>query len=108
MPLHPLVLPRVIAGVPVADLRGLPGVDGVELSHGLLTRCAVIRPVYPFLAAIAHCTTRLAAELATRHDVTLISFKRPHPRSLYPGESDLDPTLNDRTHGNAEFILDIL
>jgi glycosyltransferase involved in cell wall biosynthesis len=73
-----------------------------------LTRVAVIGPVYPFRAGIAHCTTRLAEELARRHDVTLISFKRQYPRSLYPGESDRDPTLNDRTPGNAEFILDIL
>lgn len=64
-------------------------------------KTVLIGPVYPYRAGIAYCTTRLAEEL--RCDV--ISFKRQFPRFLYPGGSDVDPTLPQFP---ARFLLDIV
>jgi len=65
-------------------------------------RVRVIGPVPPYRAGIAYCTKRLAEELGA----SVISFKRQFPRSLYPGSSDLDPTLP--RFENARFLLDIV
>jgi glycosyltransferase involved in cell wall biosynthesis len=64
----------------------------------------IIGPVPPYRAGIAYCTMRLAEEL--RADV--ISYKRQYPRWLYPGTSDLDESLRDRTPRGTRFLLDIL
>jgi glycosyltransferase involved in cell wall biosynthesis len=61
----------------------------------------LIGPVYPYRAGIAYCTTRLAEELRCE----VISFKRQFPRFLYPGGSDVDPTL---PAAPARFLLDIV
>ncbi|HYI10001.1 MAG TPA: glycosyltransferase family 4 protein [Thermoanaerobaculia bacterium] len=65
-------------------------------------RTAVIGPVPPYRAGIAYCTMRLAEELGA----DVISFRRQFPKSLYPGSSDLDPTLP--RYDRARFLLDIL
>ncbi len=67
-------------------------------------RVTIIGPVYPYRAGIAYCTTRLAEEL--KADV--ISFRRQYPRALYPGGSDIDESLRDRTPPGTRFLLDIL
>jgi len=64
----------------------------------------VIGPVYPYRAGIAYCTTRLAEEL--RADV--ISYSRQYPKFLYPGKSDVDESLRDRTPPGTRFLLDII
>lgn len=71
-------------------------------------RIAIIGPVYPYRAGIAHCTVRLAEELARDFDVEIVSFARQYPKRLYPGGSDIDPTLESRRPANARFTLDIL
>jgi len=64
----------------------------------------IVGPVPPYRAGIAYCTMRLAEEL--RADV--ISYKRQYPRWLYPGTSDIDESLRDRTPRGTRFLLDIL
>jgi len=67
-------------------------------------RTIVIGPVYPYRAGIAYCTTRLAEELGAE----VVSYKRQYPRWLYPGKSDIDESLRDRTPKGTRFLLDIL
>jgi D-inositol-3-phosphate glycosyltransferase len=67
----------------------------------LAPRTFLIGPVYPYRAGIAYCTTRLAEELQCE----VISFKRQFPEFLYPGGSDVDPTLPTFP---ARFLLDIV
>lgn len=64
----------------------------------------VIGPVFPYRAGIAYCTTRLAEEMKSE----VISFKRQYPKSFYPGTSDIDESLRDRTPPGTRFLLDIL
>lgn len=64
--------------------------------------------MYPYRAGIAYCTTRLAEELGRHFDVDIVSFKRQFPARFYPGGSDVDETLRDRTPANAHFELDII
>jgi len=64
-------------------------------------KTVLIGPVYPYRAGIAYCTVRLAEELGCE----VISFKRQFPAFLYPGGSDVDPTLPTFP---ARFLLDIV
>jgi len=61
----------------------------------------IIGPVPPYRAGIAYCTMRLAEELGAE----VISFHRQFPKSLYPGSSDIDPTL---PRYDARFLLDVI
>lgn len=74
----------------------------------LARRIAVVGPVFPYRAGIAYCTTRLAEELSRDHEVWISSFRRQYPKRFYPGQSDLDESLRDRTPPNARFALDVL
>lgn len=65
-------------------------------------KSVVIGPVPPYRAGIAYCTKRLADELGAE----VISFHRQFPKSLYPGSSDIDPTLP--RFERARFLLDII
>ena len=65
---------------------------------------AIVGPVFPYRAGIAYCTTRLAEELGA----SVISFSRQFPKRLYPGSSDIDESLRDRTPPGARFLLDIV
>ena len=71
-------------------------------------KIAVVGPVFPYRTGIAYCTSRLAEELAKDNDVTVVSFSRQFPAFLYPGSSDRDEALSDRTPANTRFTLDIL
>nr|MDQ3282498.1 glycosyltransferase family 4 protein [Acidobacteriota bacterium] len=66
------------------------------------SRVTIIGPVPPYRAGIAYCTMRLAEELGA----DVVSFSRQFPRALYPGSSDVDPTLP--RFGRARFLLDII
>jgi glycosyltransferase involved in cell wall biosynthesis len=68
------------------------------------TTALIIGPVYPFRAGIAYCTMRLAEELGAE----VISYSRQFPRALYPGESDVDESLRERTPAFARFMLDVV
>jgi len=71
-------------------------------------RVAIIGPVYPYRAGIAHCTTRLAEELSRDYEIALISFKRQFPKLFYPGGDDIDPSLLSKTPPAARFDLDVM
>lgn len=62
----------------------------------------IVGPVPPYRAGIAYCTMRLAEELGA----DVVSFKRQFPALLYPGSSDVDPTLP--RFERARFLLDIV
>jgi glycosyltransferase involved in cell wall biosynthesis len=72
-----------------------------------MTRITLIGPVYPYRAGIAYCTTRLAEELKKELEVDVVSFRRQYPKRFYPGSSDIDESLRDRTPKEARFELDI-
>ena len=67
-------------------------------------RTIIIGPVPPYRAGIAYCTMRLAEELRAE----VISYRRQYPRALYPGTSDIDESLRDKTPAGTRFLLDIL
>lgn len=73
-----------------------------------MTRVTIVGPVYPYRAGIAYCTTRLAEELSQQFDVSVVSYKRQYPRRFYPGTSDVDESLRDRTPRHAQFLLDVV
>jgi glycosyltransferase involved in cell wall biosynthesis len=73
-----------------------------------MTKISIVGPVYPYRAGIAYCTTRLAEELAKKHEVEIVSFKRQYPARFYPGSSDIDETLRERSPKKAQFDLDIV
>ena len=73
-----------------------------------MSKLTIVGPVYPYRAGIAYCTTRLAEELARQHEVDIVSFKRQYPARFYPGKSDIDETLREKTPKNARFVLDIV
>jgi glycosyltransferase involved in cell wall biosynthesis len=56
-------------------------------------KIAVVGPAYPFRGGIAHYTTLLAAQLAAEQETRLYSFQRQYPAILYPGRSQIDPSL---------------
>ena len=73
-----------------------------------MSKLTIVGPVYPYRAGIAYCTTRLAEELARQHEIDIVSFKRQYPARFYPGGSDIDETLREKTPKNAQFVLDIV
>jgi glycosyltransferase involved in cell wall biosynthesis len=72
-------------------------------------KLVLIGPVYPFRGGIAHYTTVLRNELASRgHEVLLISFRRQYPAWLFPGKTDRDPSASPLEAPSARYILDLL
>lgn len=59
-------------------------------------KICVVGPAYPFRGGIAHHTTLLCRHLAEKHDVDAAVFKRLYPSILFPGRSQLDPSLQPR------------
>lgn len=68
----------------------------------------IVGPVAPFRSGIARHTTALAREISSRPNanVSIISFSRQYPKSLYPGESDRDPVGNPPIGIPTSFCLD--
>ncbi len=60
-------------------------------------KIALIGPTYPFRGGIAHYTTLLVQHLRERHDVLFVSYLKQYPKWLYPGNTDLDPSLESST-----------
>jgi glycosyltransferase involved in cell wall biosynthesis len=54
-----------------------------------LTLC-LVGPTYPYRGGISHYNTRLAGELAKRHEVHLVNFSRLYPEFLFPGKTQYD------------------
>jgi D-inositol-3-phosphate glycosyltransferase len=68
-------------------------------------KIVLVGPVYPYRGGIAHYTAGVAAALAERHAVQVISFRRLYPAWLYPGRTDKDPSQSP-LDTPAEFLLD--
>ncbi len=67
---------------------------------------ALIGPVFPFRGGISQYTTLLSRELAEKHRVLTLSFKRQYPGFLYPGQSNYDHGGIPFGFNGAEFIID--
>jgi glycosyltransferase involved in cell wall biosynthesis len=53
-------------------------------------RFCLIGPSFPYRGGISHYNTCLALELAKRHDVRVVNFKRLYPDFLFPGKTQYD------------------
>lgn len=53
-------------------------------------KVALLGPTHPYRGGIAHYTTLLARALASRHDVSIVSFSRLYPGLLFPGTTQFD------------------
>ena len=53
-------------------------------------RAAILGPTYPHRGGIAHYTTLLARALHSRHELSIVSFKRLYPGFLFPGSTQFD------------------
>ena len=61
---------------------------------GKRMKIAMIGPTAPFRGGISHYTTLLFRHLKNRHDVRFFAFKRQYPAWLFPGKTDIDPSLS--------------
>ena len=69
-------------------------------------KIALIGPTYPFRGGISHYTTLLYRHLKSRHRVAFFSFTRQYPKLLFPGKTDIDPSLSTIQEPGVERILD--
>jgi glycosyltransferase involved in cell wall biosynthesis len=69
-------------------------------------RIAFIGPTYPFRGGISHYTTLLYRHLKSRHEVVFFSFARQYPKIIFPGKSDIDPSLSTIQEPGVERIID--
>ncbi len=53
-------------------------------------KLACVAPGYPYRGGISHFATRLAIELAQRHECRFVNFTRLYPNLLFPGKTQLD------------------
>ncbi|HXL15773.1 MAG TPA: glycosyltransferase [Methylomirabilota bacterium] len=56
-------------------------------------RVAILGPTYPHRGGIAHYTTLLARALHSRHELSIVSFKRLYPGFLFPGSTQFDTSV---------------
>lgn len=59
-------------------------------------RVGIVGPVSPYRGGISQYTESLSERLEEIADVQVISFRKQYPKSLYPGESDVDPAKEPR------------
>lgn len=69
-------------------------------------KAVFIGPVYPFRGGIAQYHTILANKVSTRHDITVISFKRLYPSFLYPGRSQKEENKSTHLSFKVDYSLD--
>jgi len=69
-------------------------------------KIAMIGPSAPFRGGIAHYTTLLYRHLKKRHAVRFFAFKRQYPGWLFPGKTDIDPSLSPFAAPGVERVLD--
>ena len=77
-----------------------------DLANGKRMKIAMIGPTAPFRGGISHYTTLLFRHLKNRHDVRFFAFKRQYPAWLFPGKSDIDPSLSPFAAPDVEPVLD--
>lgn len=73
-----------------------------------IMKIAIVGPIYPLRGGVAQYTTLLCRELARRHQVLPVSFKRQYPGFLFPGKSNYEIDPPPFTGLHAEFIIDSL
>lgn len=66
----------------------------------------VIGPTYPYRGGIPHYNTLLCDNLAKKHHVTCISFKRLYPNLLFPGRDQRDRKSKNKIKTKALEMLD--
>jgi len=71
-------------------------------------KISLVGPTYPFRGGISHYTTVLAEHISGQHDLQFLSFSRQYPKWLFPGKSDIDPSLVNIKNGKAIKVLDSL
>lgn len=69
-------------------------------------KVALIGPTHPFRGGISHYTTLLYRYLKKRHDTLFVSFTRQYPQWLFPGKTDIDPSLSHIHEPGAMSLLD--
>jgi len=69
-------------------------------------KIAMIGPSAPFRGGISHYTTLLFQHLKNRHKVRFFAFKRQYPGWLFPGKTDIDPSLSPLAEPDVERVLD--
>jgi glycosyltransferase involved in cell wall biosynthesis len=58
------------------------------------SRFCLIGPAYPYRGGISHYNTSLIRELAARHEVRAVNFKRLYPDLLFPGKTQYDESAS--------------
>jgi len=69
-------------------------------------RICLVGPTYPFRGGISHYTTLLYQHLRKKHKTLFIAFSRQYPRWLFPGKTDIDPSLSPIAESGVQPILD--
>jgi glycosyltransferase involved in cell wall biosynthesis len=78
----------------------------VTLNRDKRMKIAMIGPSAPFRGGISHYTTLLFQHLKNRHKVRFFAFKRQYPGWLFPGKTDIDPSLSPFAAPGLERVLD--
>lgn len=74
-----------------------------------IMKIAAIGPTYPYVGGISHYNTELCRNLAKKHELILISYKRRYPSFLYPGRDQIDKKSSKKIKvDNVEYILDTI
>ncbi|MBN1591844.1 MAG: glycosyltransferase [Candidatus Coatesbacteria bacterium] len=68
----------------------------------------ILGPVVPLRGGIAHYTTLLANELASRAEVNVISFSRLYPEMLFPGKSQVENDCSLKPPEKVDYRLDTM
>ena len=58
------------------------------------SRFCLIGPAYPYRGGISHYNTSLIRELAKRHAVRAVNFRRLYPNILFPGKTQYDESAS--------------
>lgn len=69
-------------------------------------RICLVGPTHPYRGGISHYTTLLYRHLKKKHDTLFIAFSRQYPKWLFPGKTDIDPSLSRIDEPCIQKILD--
>lgn len=69
-------------------------------------KIVLIGPTYPFRGGVSHYTTLLCKELKKKHQIKFLSFSRPYPNWLFPGESIIDKSKKPIKEKGVERTID--
>lgn len=63
-----------------------------ETDEGRRSRFCLVGPAYPYRGGISHYNTCLAGELARRHELRIVNYRRLYPELFFPGKTQYDET----------------